>query len=880
MMVKENNMKICDLDKRNERGFILVTSIILLAILMGLGAAAMFKTQVEIKVSASAMESAKAFAAAQAGLDYTYYYWSAAGNQEFKDIAEAASAGGTAGTNIMNDEWPTSVGALGATPALVDTWVRGAAAKRVYNLTSAGMLPTLKSNWNVDNYAQVAVWTTRFQPSATGYPYATHKNTADTCSDCTAVTYVLGRSGNAYKLLREYAFISTSTIQAFGAMMNAPKYNGDGDCSTNTLSTTVTTTTPADPTSPASDLWTTSHLIDATQAPGGIAMSSNNGINAFGSNKAWDSAYGTGTTLTTGSRAIDPFVVYDPGKVNSGNYPEIKGEFMSASWATTVRDSLFVPPKKPMNYFTNGNQLFPLDAYREAANRISGFAVETINGYTVTTTGTGLTSEVRALKTANAGFGRAGTLNWDEVYHNIQGSIPMYGLLRFMVPMEDTGSTTTVCGTNNVRVFDPGSSTLAVDPLADGLESPDGKLIVYGGALFDFFDDANGDAIYQPATESLLTREEATASGKVNVDNPLMFNPVMDGMIANTGLSGAADTCDVLNINCYPNGAPGSDAPANADGVMDLIWDVDYVARNWTSEVRAAGAGGAYGSITGGFRSWMNQESPAVITSTATDTLGSHAWSATDKTNMWNLLDYYIRTTSEASKNEWFNSTGATGTSASQIETDYASFYIDTGNDLIRPKDSAADLYHAFLPSGYIHGWKRGILMTGLANASPNDATKSIWNIDLIKDNSVADPSPSSADERSTFYITGVGANARIDQDFADVASEMYAGGLVDMHHAVNTSGVVYTPDMLELEQKDKGTQGTTNGNDGGSGGTQAALQYINGIVISGGGVYMKDATNGSNARTIISYDDTSIDNLPTNNATPELGRKYWQELK
>ncbi|MDQ7058015.1 MAG: hypothetical protein Q9N62_06075 [Ghiorsea sp.] len=654
----------------------------------------------------------------------------------------------------------------------------------------------------MDNYAQVAVWTARFKPSTTGYPYATPQLTTDPCGDCTAVTYALGRSGNAYKLMREYSFISTSTIQAFGAMMNAPKYNGDGDCSTDTLSTTVTTTTPADPTTPTggATLWQTSHMIDATQAPGGIAMASNNGINPFDSEKAWKTNYGTGTTLTSGSRAIDMFVVYDPGKVDLANYPEIKGEFMSASWATTVRDSLFVPPNEPMNYFRNGNQLFPLDAYREAANRISNFATETINGYTVNQVAgsTGLTPEVRALKLANAGKGRAGTLNWNEVTYNISNSIPMYGLLRFMIPMIDSGSTTSVCGTNNVVVFDP-----MVDPI-EALESPDGKLIVYGGALFDFYNDVNSDGIYQPGTESLLTRKEAQASGKVNVNSPLMFNPVMDGMTANTGLVGAANTCDVLNINCYPNGAPGSDVPATSDGIMDLIWDVDYVARHWGTEVKATG--GAYGTISGGFRAWMNQESPAVITSTATNTLGSHAWSAADKDNMWSLLDYYIRTTSKASKNEWFNSTsGATGTSASEIERDYLSFYIDTGNDLVRPTASAADLYHAFLPSGYIHGWKRGIFMTGLANVSPNDATQSIWNVDLIQDNSVADPSPSSADESNTFHITGVGANARIDQDFADIASEMYAGGLVDMHHAVNISGVVYTPDMLELEQKDKG---------------------------------------------------------------------------
>jgi len=531
-----------------------------------------------------------------------------------------------------------------------------------------------------------------------------------------------------------------------------------------------------------------------------------------------------------------------------------------------------------MDYFRSGNQLFPLNAYREAANRISGFATETINGYAVNTANTPLTTEVTTLRTNNAGNGRAGTLNWNELDYNIQNSIPMYGLLRFMIPMQlKTANGDTVCG-RTTDVYEP-----RFDPIGTGLESPDGKLIVYGGALFDFYiDDNPADGIYTPATESLLTRDEAAASKKINVDSPLMFNPVMDAMVPSTVAVGGGD---YLNVNDYPVGSPSWDLATdaftfsgvnNADGVMDLIWDVDNVARRWNSLVKANG--GLWGDIklTGGFENWMSQESPAVITSTATDTLGSQTWSAADKTRMKTLLNYYIRTTSEASINEWYSSTDLPYATVTDIEANYQNFYIDTRNDLLASEASAADLYHAFLPSGYIHGWKRGLQVTGLYRQSGTTG-KPIWNVDLINN---SPSNPNAVIESDTFFITGVDATARIDQDFKDIPAEMYAGGLVDMHHAVNISGVVYTPDMLELEQKDKGTQGTTNGNDGGSGNPQAALQYINGIIISGGGVYMKDETSGNNARTIIAYDDTSIDNLPTNNATPQLGRKYWQELK
>jgi len=45
-------------------------------------------------------------------------------------------------------------------------------------------------------------------------------------------------------------------------------------------------------------------------------------------------------------------------------------------------------------------------------------------------------------------------------------------------------------------------------------------------------------------------------------------------------------------------------------------------------------------------------------------------------------------------------------------------------------------------------------------------------------------------------------AAAILDEAFQDIPALTYTGGLVDIHHHVNVSGLVYVPQALELEQK------------------------------------------------------------------------------
>lgn len=65
----------CENGRSEERGFILVSVIVILAILTIVGAVATMKSTIEIKVSAGSVQSEQALAAANAGLAENYAFW-------------------------------------------------------------------------------------------------------------------------------------------------------------------------------------------------------------------------------------------------------------------------------------------------------------------------------------------------------------------------------------------------------------------------------------------------------------------------------------------------------------------------------------------------------------------------------------------------------------------------------------------------------------------------------------------------------------------------------------------------------------------------------------------------------------------------------------
>ncbi len=121
--------------------------------------------------------------------------------------------------------------------------------------------------------------------------------------------------------------------------------------------------------------------------------------------------------------------------------------------------------------------------------------------------------------------------------------------------------------------------------------------------------------------------------------------------------------------------------------------------------------------------------------------------------------------------------------------------------------------------------------LSGLVLLDPSTYTSGYslpWNDDTKK--------PRAVD------ISGAGfENFTANDDFPAL---MFNTGVVDQHGASNICGLVYGPSFIEIENKSGG------------------LQYFNGAILGGGGVYIEG--NGSSGNTVINFDAATIDLLAT----------------
>jgi hypothetical protein len=93
--------------------------------------------------------------------------------------------------------------------------------------------------------------------------------------------------------------------------------------------------------------------------------------------------------------------------------------------------------------------------------------------------------------------------------------------------------------------------------------------------------------------------------------------------------------------------------------------------------------------------------------------------------------------------------------------------------------------------------------------------------------------------------ISGAGFENFRESD--DYPALMFNTGIVDLHDAANISGLIYGPSFIEIENKG------------------ARLQFFNGGVFGGGGVYFEG--NGTSGVTVVSFDPNTIDQLATQDA-------------
>ncbi len=155
---------------------------------------------------------------------------------------------------------------------------------------------------------------------------------------------------------------------------------------------------------------------------------------------------------------------------------------------------------------------------------------------------------------------------------------------------------------------------------------------------------------------------------------------------------------------------------------------------------------------------------------------------------------------------------------------------------------------------------------TGTTILSPTDFNN--WTTAAAARTSTSDtfPWPSGYDSAWT-EVAGTSFNPRNvalsgHTSFAqneDMPALMYSGGILDIHHEANISGVVYSPDFVEIEQKKKSDE----------------VQYINGAVIGGAGIYLESNSCAGGIAVIL--DPDTFDKLKVNASVSDLGKVSWK---
>ena len=81
-----------------------------------------------------------------------------------------------------------------------------------------------------------------------------------------------------------------------------------------------------------------------------------------------------------------------------------------------------------------------------------------------------------------------------------------------------------------------------------------------------------------------------------------------------------------------------------------------------------------------------------------------------------------------------------------------------------------------------------------------------------------------------------------------DLPAVMFTNGIVDSHHAINICGLVYGPSFVEIENH------------------EGAIQYVNGAIFGGGGIFLK-AHDGGLGVIAIRQDPNTMDKLAVMNS-------------
>ncbi len=159
--------------------------------------------------------------------------------------------------------------------------------------------------------------------------------------------------------------------------------------------------------------------------------------------------------------------------------------------------------------------------------------------------------------------------------------------------------------------------------------------------------------------------------------------------------------------------------------------------------------------------------------------------------------------------------------------------------------------YHMLMASGYADGWAEAFNKLNITAATwgtlPMAADCANYTSTTCSSSQLGVPSS----------VSGVmTANDVRSEQFEDLPTYLYSGGLIDMHGHVNISGLLYVPQAMELEAKDSAAP---------------SQQYISGAIVVRDGFYIEAKDN---TITVISSDPNSYSTARTNGSavtTPSL---------
>jgi len=386
-----------------------------------------------------------------------------------------------------------------------------------------------------------------------------------------------------------------------------------------------------------------------------------------------------------------------------------------------------------------------------------------------------------------------------------------------------------------------------------GTPAAPGAVIVYGSILFDFFTDNNANGSFDTSSERILTHKEAL-NANLLVRSPVYVNPVL----ASSGSGVVTSDTDYLAINSYPTGAPSNSLSGDANvGNLEMPI-VDEIAE-----------------IMDDYKDYIYKDGSYIYNDMST-LLGSDS-------GYLSQIEYLYAARAKGHAATYSNAS-VTGmdnnVSGYFIDTDTDNLTVDRSSKLEEP--SSADLFHAFLPSGYTHGWKRAMQVTGMAAS---------WNTVL-----------QATDPGFMDRPLSITAN-RIDTSFADIPAVIANGGHVRFRGAMNVSGLVYSSGSYTFEQSTEEKAGDptadeesySDDNGDGDNHDEADLaddavfgsnKYISGAVLTGfGQFYYNNATTGDEAdeddtrKIIISHDHVGFDQLPVEIKTKVIKRTHAQIL-